>query len=162
MYNLHRTKNHPKTYMASLPKEIYLRCKNLLNTASLKGPFESVRDQFDLVCIGSMEKISLHIRMIRVPHEAPLLLLCLDPEETTLCLSDSLVSQGLTRREIDVVHLVAKGLKNTEIADKLFISPYTVDNHLKSIFAKMDVRNRTSLAHRLMQAASKQSETYLT
>ncbi|MBU4425245.1 MAG: LuxR C-terminal-related transcriptional regulator, partial [Proteobacteria bacterium] len=37
--------------------------------------------------------------------------------------------------------------------NKLFISKYTVENHLKSIYEKMDVKNRTELSYRLQQMA---------
>ena len=56
---------------------------------------------------------------------------------------------GLTKREIEVVNLLFLGLKNFEISTKLFISEYTVENHLKSIYQKIGVKNRTSLIHRL-------------
>jgi DNA-binding CsgD family transcriptional regulator len=49
----------------------------------------------------------------------------------------------LTSREIDVLELVKEGLQNKEIASKLFISGKTVDNHITSIFFKLDVRSRT-------------------
>jgi DNA-binding NarL/FixJ family response regulator len=61
------------------------------------------------------------------------------------------LDQGLTRRELDVVNLLVKGQKNSQIASALFISEYTVDNHLKSIYRKMSVKNRTSLVYSLLQ-----------
>ena len=56
-------------------------------------------------------------------------------------------SSGLTAREIDVLHLVADGLSNTEIADRLVLSPRTVHAHLRSIFDKLGVNSRTAAAH---------------
>jgi DNA-binding NarL/FixJ family response regulator len=50
---------------------------------------------------------------------------------------------GLTEREVDVMRLVAEGLTNNGIGDKLFISPKTVGTHMKHIFAKIGVSNRT-------------------
>lgn len=52
------------------------------------------------------------------------------------------IMEPLTRREIEVVELVAAGLPNREIANKLTISLYTVKNHLKNIYQKLDVNNR--------------------
>lgn len=53
---------------------------------------------------------------------------------------------SLTPRERDVVALIAQGLRTTRIAEKLFISEYTVRNHLKSIFDKLVVSDRLELA----------------
>lgn len=51
----------------------------------------------------------------------------------------------LTRREKEVLELIAEGLTNAEIAGKLFISVTTVDTHRKNLLAKFDVRNTASL-----------------
>jgi len=55
----------------------------------------------------------------------------------------------LTEREIEVIRGVSEGLTNEDVADKLFISRFTVENHLKSIFKKTGVKNRTELAGRV-------------
>ncbi len=51
----------------------------------------------------------------------------------------------LTRREKEVLELIADGMTNNEIAKKLFISVTTVDTHRKNLLAKMDARNTASL-----------------
>lgn len=51
---------------------------------------------------------------------------------------------GLTPREIEVLQLVARGMTNDEVSDQLFISPRTVGQHLRSIYNKLDVNNRTA------------------
>jgi len=48
----------------------------------------------------------------------------------------------LTGRELDVLQLLKEGLKNKEIADKLFISAKTVDHHISAILVKLDVDSR--------------------
>jgi DNA-binding NarL/FixJ family response regulator len=48
----------------------------------------------------------------------------------------------LTPRECEVLDLIAQGLKNDEIADRLFISPKTVRNHNTRIFSKLQVDSR--------------------
>lgn len=51
----------------------------------------------------------------------------------------------LTRRELEVLELIAEGMTNNEIAQKLFISVTTVDTHRKNLLAKFDARNIASL-----------------
>jgi DNA-binding CsgD family transcriptional regulator len=50
---------------------------------------------------------------------------------------------GLTARELEVLELVAQGLRNTEIAGRLVVSERTIDHHVGAILRKLDVRGRT-------------------
>jgi non-specific serine/threonine protein kinase len=80
----------------------------------------------------------------------------LNPEGAMRLADDSVValeeelqhrSAGLTAREVDVLHLVADGLSNAEIAKRLVLSERTVHAHLRSIFDKLGVNSRTAAAH---------------
>jgi DNA-binding NarL/FixJ family response regulator len=51
----------------------------------------------------------------------------------------------ITRRENSVLKLLAEGFTNLEIAEKLFISPLTVDSHRKNLIVKLQARNTASL-----------------
>lgn len=51
----------------------------------------------------------------------------------------------LTRREKEVLELIAEGMTNNVIAQKLFISPSTVDTHRKNLLAKLEAKNTASL-----------------
>jgi DNA-binding CsgD family transcriptional regulator len=55
----------------------------------------------------------------------------------------------LTRREIDVLTLVAEGMRNRDVAAALCIAPGTVRKHLDNIYGKLGVRNRVAAAARL-------------
>jgi DNA-binding CsgD family transcriptional regulator len=54
-------------------------------------------------------------------------------------------ANGLTARERELVELITEGLTTSEIATRLFISHYTVQDHIKSIFAKVGVNSRLQL-----------------
>lgn len=53
---------------------------------------------------------------------------------------------GLTAREVDVLRLVAEGLTNAEVAERLYLSPRTVSSHLTSIYTKLGVSSRAAAA----------------
>ena len=57
---------------------------------------------------------------------------------------------GLTDREIEVAHLVCAGHSNAEIGQLLGIALRTVENHLRSVFAKARVSSRTQLVARAL------------
>ena len=52
---------------------------------------------------------------------------------------------SLSAREIGIIELVAEGLTNQEIADRLTISKRTVDNHVSNVFTKTGSKNRVAL-----------------
>jgi DNA-binding NarL/FixJ family response regulator len=73
------------------------------------------------------------VELLRAPAPAPA-----PPDE-----ADD--SHGLTRREVDVVRLVAEGLTNRQIARRLVVSEATVKTHLNHVLSKLDVDGRPGL-----------------
>jgi DNA-binding CsgD family transcriptional regulator len=53
---------------------------------------------------------------------------------------------GLTPRQVEVLELVASGLTNTDIAERLFVSPKTVDHHVSALLTKLGVSSRKEAA----------------
>ncbi|MBP7526452.1 MAG: response regulator transcription factor [Syntrophorhabdaceae bacterium] len=94
----------------------------------------------------SGQGISANIRSVR-SEDSRLLFVVVGDARTKP--SEALKKSGLSRREMEIAGLICEGLKNREIGEKLFISEYTVENHLRSIYQKMDVSNRTSLVNRI-------------
>ncbi|UUV31548.1 LuxR C-terminal-related transcriptional regulator [Amycolatopsis roodepoortensis] len=58
---------------------------------------------------------------------------------------------SLTRSELKVARLVAEGLTNRDVAARLFLSPHTVDTHLRHIFAKLDVSSRVEVTRKVLE-----------
>jgi DNA-binding CsgD family transcriptional regulator len=146
-------KGQQPSLVSAVPKEVYPCCKRLLASGRGDTILETDEGQYHLVSTADAQKISIHLRLVK-SRGNPLVFLCVESDKHIEALFQRLKEWGLSRRECDVVFLLSKGLKNKEIGEKLFISPCTVDNHLKSIYRKMGVTNRTAAARRLMEMTS--------
>jgi DNA-binding CsgD family transcriptional regulator len=51
----------------------------------------------------------------------------------------------LTPREKEILGLIAEGYTNPQIAEKIFLSSFTIDSHRKNLLAKLNVKNTASL-----------------
>jgi DNA-binding NarL/FixJ family response regulator len=71
------------------------------------------------------------------PHAAPVAASPADPPAP---------HASLTPREIEVLALVAQGISNQEIGDRLFISAFTVKRHIANILTKLDLPTRAAAA----------------
>lgn len=58
---------------------------------------------------------------------------------------------GLSEREVEVLRLVAQGLTNAEIAERLYVSPRTVGTHVSNIYRKVNVSSRGGAARRALE-----------
>jgi DNA-binding CsgD family transcriptional regulator len=67
------------------------------------------------------------------------------PESTAVRLE----AHGVTPREREIAELLAAGLTNPEVAERLVVSPYTVQDHIKSLFEKTNVSSRQELVARI-------------
>jgi two-component system NarL family response regulator len=68
--------------------------------------------------------------------------ICVSPAQA-LRLAEHMTTESLSKRELDVVALLAHGKSNKEIGEELHISETTVKSHVKSVFAKLNVFSRT-------------------
>ena len=56
--------------------------------------------------------------------------------------------EPLSKRELELLELLADGLSNQDIAERLFLSPLTVKVHVRNIYSKLDVSSRTQAVAR--------------
>lgn len=132
-------------------KDQKMSTKALVLTGDDKG--DSLMKAVDLGCDGYILKSSDSDILCKAVHSVyngevfiqpslvPLLNENINNRDTAI---DKL--NDLTRREIDVLKLLAEGLFNKEIASKLDISERTVKNHVSNIFKKISVSDRTQAA----------------
>lgn len=66
-------------------------------------------------------------------------------ERTGTVTTTTALPNGLTLREVEVIALVADGMTNGEVADRLYLSRRTVDAHLRRIYDKLDLSSRTEI-----------------
>jgi ATP/maltotriose-dependent transcriptional regulator MalT len=65
---------------------------------------------------------------------------------------------GLTGRELEVLALLGKGFRNVDIADRLVVSPKTVDHHVSAILRKLGVRDRVAAAEEAVRLGLEDGE----
>ena len=103
------------------------------------------RLRFDLLSPFLVQLLELSARCEMDGHGARL--------EGPVCPGDlrpHLTALGLSAREAEVVSALLRGLRNAEIARELFITEWTVKDHLKHVFAKLGVRSRGGLLKTLL------------
>ncbi|HSV44700.1 MAG TPA: helix-turn-helix transcriptional regulator [Ramlibacter sp.] len=90
--------------------------------------------------------LTAHAEAVQGTHEVSLILQPSRPHEIANVLAGA---YALTAREAEVARLIAAGCSNTEAAKLLFVSRYTVEDHLKNIYGKLGVNSRSELVSRL-------------
>ncbi|NOZ38529.1 MAG: helix-turn-helix transcriptional regulator [Gammaproteobacteria bacterium] len=123
----------------SIPQHVLDFCRQIghQNMGNSNGP--------DKLCLQATTDLSVEVHTCKDGTRV----IYLNAGEFSNIRQDRLQEFCLTTRQRAIVHLVSTGMTNPEIAQKLFISIRTVQNHLRSIYAKVDVHNRTSLVNRL-------------
>jgi DNA-binding CsgD family transcriptional regulator len=95
---------------------------------------------------GDKAKVALKGEVVRVSGHGTALAFGTDCEFQYISEEKNPDNTGLTRREREILDLIADGFSNQQIADELFISPHTVKTHLHNIFKKINVKRRLQAA----------------
>ena len=109
-----------------------------------------VRERFDTATVALLT-IDNCVRACLLDGSAGRhLLLVFERVERKDAVQHNLERYALSPREREVVMLVLYGYSNRRIADQLFLTEYTVEDHFKRVFAKLGVRSRTALAAKIL------------
>jgi len=105
--------------------------------------------------VSSLEKYLFRSRIVDDPLTGfghPVFLVTMETLPVHPEINEDAVRKGynLTKRETEIVTYIFRGFRNAEIAERLFISEGTVKNHLRNIFEKAGVKNRTGLIHKVL------------
>jgi len=133
-----------------LPPQIIKSCQELSQKVSSSHD-QKVDQQARFTALHNSQNLNGYVYVYKTREHGLCFLICFKEQDSKLIKSANFSLFKLTRREIDIIHLVSVGMTNPEISDRLFISIRTVQNHLRSIYAKVQVHNRTSLVSKLMQ-----------
>lgn len=139
-------RNIEKRDAGSLPIEISSACLELKEKAATGDNSR----HFQIELEEPFGVMSVEVRMIEYEDNTCLFLIKFGEYALVNNWARKLKAKHISRRELDVVKCVFDGLTNREISQQLFISEYTVENHLKSIFRKMDVKSRTHLVRQVL------------
>ena len=115
-----------------------LRCAVLTNYHSDEDVFSAMKAGA-LAYILKTAPMEHVIEAIRTVHSGKRSI----PPHIAQQLAQRALRNQLSSRESEILQLVAQGLKNKEIADKLYISEYTARNHVISLLEKLGTRDRT-------------------
>ncbi len=140
----------PEMLSREITRDIQAACKDLLDQHSAGNRAPNRRSV--LFTTRSGKKIVCRIHARTEETGQPHFIVCFLSESEDVDQSAA-KRFNLTMRETEVVHLIVKGMTNPQIAKVLNISVRTVQNHLRAIYDKVRVHNRTGLAATLLSFA---------
>jgi LuxR family maltose regulon positive regulatory protein len=95
------------------------------------------------VAVSDTAPMAFVDRLLREPAAVPApVRAAAEAGQRSASVPDTVTSELLTRKEIQVMRLAADGLSNDDIAERLFVAETTVRTHLRNINVKLDARNR--------------------
>ena len=91
--------------------------------------------------------------LVHEGHDAVLVILRPTESESEIRAQAFAASHSLSRREQEVLHLLARGLTTTAMAEELGISPHTIRDHLKHLYSKTGTKGRSELLGLISRAS---------
>lgn len=124
----------------------------------MPGPLQSLLDEVALglatrpdACAVMLPAYDLCVRACKLTEpDGSCTLLLIERAGRRDVVRSALANYPLTPREAEVAELVLRGYSNRRIASHLVLTEYTVEDHLKRIFAKMGVRSRSALSSKIL------------
>ncbi len=143
--------NPHRPLVSNLPKELLAACADLFGapSGSKEKPCKTL--SVELSTDKMRRQMTVQVKKIHQHNSEPFILLFINPNNQNMVSENLNRRFGISTREMDIVDLLSKGKKNSEIGKELFISEYTVENHLRSIYRKMQVKNRTALVLKIIK-----------
>jgi PAS domain S-box-containing protein len=135
-------KKEPSIFYINEEARRALNGQSIMNLLYVLGENESTYLSNETQCY--------HVKKISTDHSSPLEIILVERLPDIICIKDQLKQHDLTSRQEEVALLAAVGYSNKEIAEKLFISEYTVNDHLKEIFQKIDIHKRSELCSKIL------------
>ncbi len=132
---------------AEIPEVVGEACRKLMRKTDQSNSSPAPRIALDL---QGKSQLGARIRVINAGGSSVRFIVYLEKKHKSLVCDRKLKMLGLTRRETDIVQLVCLGQTSCQIAENLCISERTVENHLRSIYKKSGVHNRSRLIYRLI------------
>ena len=106
-------------------------------------------EQNETICMKSKTGY-YHVKAISTNSRSPLKIILMERFPDAKLIKGEMKKYGMTPRQQEIALLVATGQSNREIAEKLYLSQYTVKDHVKKIFQILDVHNRSELCPKML------------
>jgi len=141
-----------------VPHEIVKFCEEIVARLTARGDAKEW-EHFELRRMVGLPTYPVLLRGFGLPDNSPsqarvMILMERISLRGNFRIEPAISRYNLTKREVQVLHQLAKGLTNKEIANDLEITENTVKEHIKRLMQKMNVTTRTGLLSRILQAAS--------
>ncbi len=138
-----------------IPPVVLDDCDVLVRCSERKAGPGSLPVRERIIRVSPSEKRVFRTRLVNrdlADSDEPFFLITMEtlPGNPKIEDDEALMDLGLTKREGEIVSYIYRGYRNAEIAERLFISEGTVKNHLRNIFEKTEVKNRTGLIHKVL------------
>ena len=106
-------------------------------------------EQNETICMNSKTGY-YHVKTISTNRSSPLKIILMERFPDINLIKSEMKRYGLTPRQQEIALLIATGYSNGEIAEKFYITEYTVKDHVKESFKILDVHNRSELCPKML------------